>query len=216
MLTAAVQMIPEDADHEDPFWAPKFLELANMLIELGANQSIVMRYTGLSDRYAARLMQSFLGKYYDAPRIPTGGPLRYVVPSDRGGYVALVQASIFACCYLNMESAMTVPVHRGWLLANVFRSYRRLTELTVEQGKHLSLVAAYDLVTHLGVGRYRAESPLKLKPCPDCATSYLVLTGIESPPRRRACPMCAVNRNFLRMANSSAEANLAKRKAIPA
>ena len=202
-MSPSAPFIPESANFKDPFWKPKFLELANMLIELGANPKLVARYTDLSERQITQAFVSILGKEPEAGRITASAPRRYAVVSERGGYGLLLQATLFANCYLQLEAAISEPVNRGWLLATAYRSYLRLTPqlCDAESNKRLPISAAYDIVCHIGIGNYRNEAALRMKGCDDCGINYLTLREAES--FNQCCPMCAVNNNFQRLADTS-------------
>lgn len=196
--------IPESAQHDDPVWTSRFLDLANEMVLVGAKPKLIARYTGLSPKAIADRYKRLTNQPAPPGRLQQTQPKNFAVPHSRGGLDWNLQSAAFASIYLKLERAFVESVNRGWLLLTAYQTYHRLTDPLQRKLPRLCRINinnAYDLMTHLRYGISRQGAPLALKDCPDCSASYLIITEIELD--HQSCPMCAIQARYARLVENS-------------
>ena len=198
--------IVESASFNDPLWAPRFLEMANEMVILGAKSKLITRYTGLTQKAVAERYRRLTGEEAPAGRLQQTMGKFYAMQHSRGGWDWVMQSATFARVYLQMEAAFGEPVNRGWLLLTSYQAYIRLTDALLEASPRttrLTINQGYDLAHKLGSGPSRKTAELRLKECDDCGTHHLIVRDIELDNQK--CPMCALNGHYQRLAESAEE-----------
>ena len=180
--------IPPHATVSDPLWLARFHDLANAMILCGAKGKLVTWATGLNSKQVTDRYIKLCGINPPLGRLGQADPKYFALRSHKRGFGWNIQCAIFTAVYQKMQESMTEPTHRGWLLYTAYDVYVQLTNGTVDKEDIIPFSNAYEIVAHT-----QGKQPtLKLHPCQDCGTNYLILTGAEID--NQDCPLCATGK----------------------